>query len=302
MILDTYASDLPGWRLHLNELGYPIVGPIVFSDETSAMAAGSNSDHQVFLGDEVTAEKLSKGAEFLETRHVSESAASFDVSYYTFGGYQGLRHEGEGNWIFWNDDLTTFIVSGARDATRRWIHVRFLLRHLYVAGMIARPGYQCAHAVVAPLLSKHGNSAVMLVGPSGSGKSHLYRDLSASNFLGEWVEDDCAVLDPQCNAIYLIPQEKVARRAQHIPVVAAILLDETAKVAAEISEEDGKAFMESTPTPWPANWLPGATARISGSGGSSVGGSGVQRFWRVPARSTPHAIEALAAITDLIAT
>ena len=192
-------------------------------------------------------------------RTISEWKGSAPVDYHAFDGHEGLFHHGGGNWVVWNADLSRWGVTRSPSWPTTWVHVRFLLRHLIVAGLLARPRHHCVHAVVAEAEGTGGG--VLVAGPSGSGKTRLVNRLVERGVLSAVVEDDCAVVDADWRLTCLLPTEHELRRPRRLDVAVALLLDAGAAGPEAVPGGVAAEFAVSCPTPWPAAWLPGATPR-----------------------------------------
>lgn len=233
------------WGLQLDGTT-PLVGPIAgFRLHNPAVTV------TVVSSDEVA------GGELCGRTDVVESAAAFAVDYYRFDGREGLFHHGGGNWILWNPDQTQFFVTEHPSWPTTWVHVRFLLRHLIVSRLIERPSHYCLHAVAATSAGR----GLLVAGPSGSGKTRLVNRLVERGAVDDVVEDDCAVIDSGWHMTSLIPTQHELRRPRHLDIAAVVLLDPAVDKPEEAPPEVAAAFAVSTPTPWPARWLPGAAPR-----------------------------------------
>jgi hypothetical protein len=225
-------------------------------------------------------------------REITEWKGPSGLEYFDFDGYQGLLHHGGGNWVLWNPDLSRLFVTAAPSWPTTWVHVRFVLRHLIVAGLLTRPDHHCIHSVVA----ESPGGGVMVVGPTGSGKTRLVNRLVEQGVVSGVVEDDCSVVDSDWGLTSLIPTEHELRRPRSLPVRVAILMDTDAAEPEAVTGEVAAAFAAATPTPWPAAWLPGATPRAARIGSPPAGCSAL----RVPARSDTDD-EVLDAVVRLVA-
>lgn len=204
------------------------------------------------------------GGELTGRTEVVESAAAFAVDYYRFDGREGLFHHGGGNWILWNPDQTRFLVTEHPSWPTTWVHVRFLLRHLIVSRLIERPGHHCLHAVVARTAEGDGAGparGLLVAGPSGSGKTRLVNRLIERGAVDEVVEDDCAVIDPGWRMTSLIPTQHELRRPRHLDIAAVVVLDPQVDKPEAAPPRVAAEFAVTTPTPWPARWLPAGASR-----------------------------------------
>ncbi|MDQ1516209.1 MAG: hypothetical protein QOE80_2039, partial [Actinomycetota bacterium] len=187
-------------------------------------------------------------------------------------------------------------VTADRSWPTTWVHVRFLLRHFIVSGLLTRPGHHCIHAVVALGPTSAGpRQGLLVAGPSGSGKTRLVNRLVEQGVVSGVVEDDCAVIDSDWGLISLMPTEHELRRPQRLEVGAVVLLDADASAPEALSPRAAADFAARCPTPWPARWLPGATPRRARMSDPPP----ALRALRVPARSdTDDAVlEAVAQLT-----
>ncbi|HEV7534481.1 MAG TPA: hypothetical protein VGP90_02535, partial [Acidimicrobiia bacterium] len=246
-----FADDgSPAWGLELSDDREPLVGPVSAfrlrapTITVAVVEAGSVPEGRV-----------------LEQRQITEWKGASAIEYYAFDGYDGLFHHGGGNWVLWNHDLDRFFVTADASWPTTWVHIRFVLRHLIVAGLIARPDHHCLHAVVAEVDSSAGPSGLLVCGPTGSGKTRLVNRLVEVGAVSAVVEDDCAVVDGGWVLTSLIPTEHELRRPRHLPIGAVVVLDAQCGEPEAVPGRTAAEFAAACPTPWPAAWLPGATPR-----------------------------------------
>ena len=157
--------------------------------------------------------------------HIVENAQHFDVIHHSFRGFGGIWHERGQNWILWEPGGNHFAVTAGRHAGGDWVHVRFVLRHLIVSGLVARPDWHCAHAAAVSLSADPG-AAVLIAGPYLSGKTVLAKRIIAAGLGTAIVEDDCAVLDDEWRLTGLLPRERAVATAWRGRLHAIVGLDE----------------------------------------------------------------------------
>ncbi len=194
-------------------------------------------------------------------RRIEEWRGLADMTYYRFADYDGMWNGAGKNWVLWMGGETPrhFFVTAAADAARDWVHVRFILRHFNIARSVSRFGNYCAHAVIGTLPGME--RGVLIAGARYAGKTFLLNELLRRGVLQEMVEDDCAVFTPDWRAVCLLPQKETARTARIVPLAAIVCLDATATELQPLVPEAAVVFLEQTPTPWPCEWLPEASAR-----------------------------------------
>ena len=94
----------------------------------------------------------------------------------------------------------------------------------------------------------------------------------------------------------LTPTEHELRRARRLEIGAVVLLDSAASGPEPAPARAAADFAARCPTPWPAAWLPGATARAGRMAGPPAG----VPVLRLPPRSDSDET-ALGAVTRLVA-
>ena len=282
-MLDSTGSR--AWGLELRHDGDPLVGPVGAFRRRAPSATVSVVD----------AGSVPPG-ELVDHRQITEWKGASSIDYYAFDGHDGLFHHGGGNWVLWNHDLDRFFVTADASWPATWVHVRFVLRHLIVAGLITRPDHHCLHAVVAEVDGAGGPSGLLVCGPTGSGKTRLVNGLIELGAVSAVVEDDCAVIDRDWVLTSLIPTEHELRRPRHLPIGAVVVLDAPCREPEAVPGRTAADFAAACPTPWPAAWLPGATPR---SARVADVPAGVQVL-RVPVRSDTddRVIEAVARLVE----
>lgn len=242
------GAELRSWGLELRPGTEPLVGPLgAFLRRSPTTVVSALAPEAVTPGRPVG------------HRTVTEWKGTATVEYHAFDGYDGLFHHGGGNWVLWNADLSRWGVTGSPSWPATWVHVRFLLRHLIVAGLLARPLHHCVHAVVAE--AEGTDVGVLVAGPNGSGKTRLVNRLVERGVVSAVVEDDCAVVDTDWALTCLMPTEHELRRPRRLDVAVAVLLDADATGPEVVPARVAADFAACCPTPWPAAWLPGATPR-----------------------------------------
>lgn len=263
-------SGSRAWALELRDGADPLVGP------TSAFRVRTPT----VIVTVVDADSVPPGR-VVDRREIAEWKGASTIDYYAFDGHDGLFHHGGGNWILWNHDQNRWFVSAHASWPTTWVHVRFVLRHLIVAGMLTRPDHHCVHAVVAEADLGGGPSGLLVCGPTGSGKTRLVNRLVELGVVSSVVEDDCAVVDRSWVLTSLIPTEHELRRPRHLPIGAVVLLDPEVRDPEPVPARLAADFAAACPTPWPAAWLPGATPRAARMGEPPARLRGL----RVPARA-----------------
>jgi hypothetical protein len=202
------------------------------------------------------------------TRHVREWWGDFTVTYHEFDGFQGLWHPSGRNWILWleRDSARHVFITQAANQARTWVHVRFLLRHFNIEGLLRRYGYYAIHGVVGRLpddtvagrpLNDQGGRGVLIAGPVRSGKTFLLQNLLTRAVFIDGPEDDCAVVTPDWDAVCLMPLETERVRATVVGITAIVCLQAERTAVSPLPAAAAVAFTERVPTPWPASWLPG---------------------------------------------
>jgi hypothetical protein len=186
---------------------------------------------------------------------VRESTRSFTVAEHRFDGFGGVRHPGGDNWIWWTDDRRRWLVEEQPTWPATWVHVRYVLRHIWTAGHAAC-GRPSVHATAATRPGADG--WVVLAGPTRSGKSRLMNRLLAAGSLGECVEDDCPVVGPGDALRAVMPTQHEVRSTRVARAVGWILLDEAAPPdsVGPVDDQAAAAFLATTRPVWPLRWLP----------------------------------------------
>jgi hypothetical protein len=184
---------------------------------------------------------------------VRESTRAFTVPEHRFDGFGGVRHPGGANWIWWTDDRRRWLVEEQPAWPATWVHVRYVLRHLWTAWHAARDR-PSVHATAATVPAAPG--WVVLAGPTRSGKSRLMNRLLAIGALAECVEDDCPVVGPGDALRTLMPTQHEVRSTRTGRAAAWLLLDERTASVTPIAAAEAAAFLAGTRPVWPLSWLP----------------------------------------------
>jgi hypothetical protein len=196
-------------------------------------------------------------------RHVVESAAEFDVRYERSQGYAGLWHTGGANRIIWSGERIPrrVALTATAEPQRRWVHSRFLLRHLNAAFLFERQGREPFHAVIGTIAASRGGGGILIHGASGSGKTYLWQRLHEAGLVTAMPEDDCALIGRDWDALCLLPERDRLVDGVRVPIRAIVAL---AGDSDEPETTDGEAFLAlaaTTGVSWPAPWLPGGDLR-----------------------------------------
>jgi len=193
-------------------------------------------------------------------RDVAESGVrSFVVPWHrSADGPTVAAHPVGGNQVSWRaDDPTDLGVTPGPDAHLTSVHVRFVLRHLTTRLLEEDLGGRSIHAVAAA----SGSGVVAVAGPTRSGKTRLVNHLVAAGLLGDVVDDDCPVLAPGGLLGMLVPRRHEVARAACLPMHGLVLLTEGTASVRRVDGATASAFLERTPRPWPAPWLPADGSR-----------------------------------------
>jgi hypothetical protein len=232
----------------------------------------------------------------LERRHVRESASEFDVEFVQYDGFTGLRHGGGGNRMAWTAERIPrrFVVTEASDDARRWVHARYVLRHLNAAHLIASQSREPLHAVIGWLPGDPAGGGLLIHGPSGSGKTYLWQLLADAGVVAGMPEDDCALVGPDWDALCLLPRRDEVVESTRVAIRAIVALDGDDTPA----RLDGRAFLDlagATWVSWPATWLPGGDLRPIPS---RLPPPGVPILRVGARRATSRTVPAVAALLD----
>ena len=253
MDLDRLVEAAPAWCARLGD------GTDVWTGPEAAFGGGPAPTHRVAR---LAVDALAPPATPGTAVPVHESGAgSFSVEHHDLGGWTGVWHPVGRNWVLVSSDGQRWAVGGSPSPAQSWVHVRFVLRHLVTAHLLARPRAQVVHAVAARHDSG-GDPVVAVVGPTTSGKTRLVNRLVATGVLDEVVEDDCAVVADGALA-GLFPTEHELRRLRVHPIGAVVALDETVDRVREGDLADVARWAAACQVPWPVDWLPGAPTRPS---------------------------------------
>ena len=197
---------------------------------------------------------LEPGSE-LGTVNVAESGVrDFDVRWSEGGdGTTIATNPVGGNKVAWSADQTRYWLSPARDAHLSSVHVRFVLRHVTTALLVADLAARPVHAVVASLA---GGGVLAVCGPTRSGKTRLINRLLVSGFVDRVVDDDCPVLAADARLHSVVPARyEVVRTSSHA-LAGLVLLDATTNTPRLVPARAAEEFLRRTARPWPAPWLP----------------------------------------------
>ncbi len=188
---------------------------------------------------------------------VAESGLrSFTVSWYAAAqGRTTAVNPAGGNRVSWDPARCDVRLTPAKDAHLTSVHVRFVLRHLTTALLAADAGGRAIHAVTGRPTGGAGG-VLAVAGPTTSGKTRLVNQLVVAGLLGEVVDDDCPVLAPGGALLTLVPRRYEVACAVRTPLRTLVLLSDGCTRPREIDQGRARAFLESTPVPWPAPWLP----------------------------------------------
>lgn len=235
------ASSQSSWGLAFEGAGLPVAGPL----------EAFSSSEVAYVISIVPLKAIKRGILLRTTKH-SDRKGEYWLNYYKFEGYTGVWHPRGNNWVLWSDDLRHFVISETENS---WVHVRYVLRHLIVSRLLSQKRYFHLHGAIG--LSRH-NSGHLFVGASGSGKSHLVRRLVQDGVIQDCLEDDCAILDEDWNAVYLTPEIDKLKSAGCVKINTLVCLDEDLAEPRPINHAEAIALANRTTPPWPAGWLPGA--------------------------------------------
>ena len=249
--LSEYLATHPTWGLGFSEHGTSVSGLLASFAEAAPELTVTllPADFEPDQGVQVA------------VKRIEEWRGLADITYYRFDGCDGLWNGAGKNWILWTGGATPrhVFITASEDAARDWVHARFILRHFNIARLMSRFGNYCAHAVIGTLPGTE--RGVLVAGARYAGKTFLLNELLRRGVLQEMVEDDCAVFTSDWRAMCLLPQEHSARDARCVSLAAIVCLDANATELQPLALEAAVAFLEQTPTPWPCEWLPEATAR-----------------------------------------
>jgi hypothetical protein len=209
---------------------------------------------------------------------VRESTRAFTVPEHRVDGGGGVHHPIGGNWIWWTDDRRRWVVEEQPSWPATWVHVRYVLRHVWTAWHAAR----ARPSVHATATTRPGGPGwVGFAGPTRAGKSRLMNRLLACGALDECVEDDCPVLGPGTAGRALMPTQHEVRTTRTGRLAAWVLLDEAAACVAPVDTPTAAAFLAATRPVWPLSWLPTVDGRGAGAPPDPAGVPALA----VPARS-----------------
>jgi hypothetical protein len=252
--LERLAESNPTWVLEIDDEGGVRVGP------SDLLGSNPRTGGTVTL---LPGDWEPGPGRRLARRHVVESATEFDVVYEHFDGYDGLWHAGGLNRIVWSrEPIPRRVgVTATSEPARRWVHVRYVLRHLNAASLFVRQAREPFHAVIGALPASRGGGGILIHGSSGSGKTYLWQMLRDAGIVTGMPEDDCALVGPDWDALCLLPERDVVVASTRVPIRAIVTLagddDEPARI-------DGSAFLAQagrTWVCWPIAWLPGGELR-----------------------------------------
>ena len=189
------------------------------------------------------------------------------------------------------------MVEGQASWPATWVHVRYVVRHLWTAAQVA-PGRSTVHATAAsrPL----GTGWVAFAGPSGVGKSRLMNRLLAGGALDECHEDDCPVVDVHGVARGLIPTPHEVRATLVGAVAGWVLLDAEQPPGAVVDADAATVgrLLAATRPVWPLSWLPGPEGGPIAARPRSAPASGA--FGSAPALVVPARHDTDATVVDAV--
>ncbi len=250
---DLPLESAPTWCARLAD------GDDVWSGPAPSFGAGLAATHRVSL---LAADALAPPGRGGTPVEVQESGAgTFVVVHHDFGRWTGVWHPVGCNWLLVSDGGTRWAVTAGSTPAQSWVHIRFVLRHLVTAHLLARAGAQVVHAVAATHRRPH-IGAVAVLGPSRTGKTRLVNRLVAAGVLGEVVEDDCGVV-VEGSLAGLFPTEHELRQLHIHPLAAVVALDDRVDAVADADRVQTASWAARCPVPWPAGWLPGTPSRPS---------------------------------------
>ena len=283
MTLESLIGVSPTWALTLNAEGGGIVGP--FSP------GGSEPGLTITL---IQPSDVPSGVP-TERRHIRENAQDFDVVYHDFANYQGLWHERGQNWLLWTKNMKRiFISEGPEDSARRWVHIRFILRHFILRHLLSLSGYRRLHAVAGPCVGAAHDAGILIAGPFLSGKTYLIHKLIEQGMVSELVEDDCAVVDADWQLHCLIPDEHEVQQMRRLPIRGMVCLDPQVQTIDPLESYAAAAWALGIQGSWPLLWLPDTPAPVT----SLVSAPPFPSCLKMPYR--PPIEEAIAAIRELV--
>ena len=159
-----------------------------------------------------------------------------------------------GNRVGWSTDGERWWVTDVDGGARAVVHLRFVLRHLTTICVAGDTGGRAVHAVTARL---PGGGVVAVAGATTTGKTRLVNRLIAAGIAGPVVDDDCPIVSSDGAVHSLVPARHEVVRAASERLAALVLL----RADGVDAPEDPAAFLERTPCPWPAVWLPSPPAQ-----------------------------------------
>jgi hypothetical protein len=200
------------------------------------------------------------GPAYAEHTVAESGVRSFVVPWHQLAdGRTVAPHPVGGNQVCWRADAPTDLgVTRAPDGHLTAVHVRFVLRHLTTRLLEEDLAGRSIHAVAVA----SGAGVLGVAGPTRSGKTRLVNHLIAAGLVGDVVDDDCPVLAPEGVLGTLVPTRYEASRARCLPLHTLVLLTDDVTGVRQVEVDSAHRFLERTPRPWPAPWLPADGPRV----------------------------------------
>ena len=160
-----------------------------------------------------------------------------------------------GNQVSWNAAATDIGVTAVDDAHLTDVRVRYVLRHFTTVLLEGDLGGRAVHAVTANLAGDDPR-VVAVAGSTRSGKTRLMNQLLVAGAVERTVDDDCPILIEGGFVATLVPRRYEVEKARSTSLALLVLLSDAVAEARQVDSDYAQAFLDRTPMPWPAPWLP----------------------------------------------